>query len=102
MRLLTVALLALSFKAHAFFTVNPLVQVRNNVVSAQVYNPYYEPIVCEGFAFGRTFSGMVFQSRIADVIAPGSHRYVYVHTNPFVNPFVNGWAQAQCRFARWF
>jgi hypothetical protein len=100
--LLTVALF-LSFKAQAYFPINPLVQVRGDLVSAQVYNPYYEPILCEGLAHGLTASGAVFNARIADIIPPGQNRYAFVRTNPFMNPFVNGWAQVMCRFAyRWY
>ncbi len=98
MRLLAALTLIFSFSAFAFFPVNPLVQVRGNVVSAQVYNPYYEPILCEGFAFGRTYSGVVLQSRVADIIPAGGYRFAYVHTNAFLNPFVQGWAQIHCRF----
>lgn len=98
MRLIAALLLSLSFSAHAFFPVNPLIQVRGNVVSAQIYNPYYEPILCEGLAFGRTYSGVVLQSRMADIIPAGGYRFAYVHTNPFHNPFVQGWAQIHCRF----
>ena len=98
LRLIAIVALFITSQAFAFFPVNPLVQVRPDVVSTQVYNPYYEPILCEGFAFGRTASGLVLQARVADIIAPGGHRYAFVHTNAFVNPFVNGWAQIMCRF----
>lgn len=98
MRLLAALIMSFSFSAFAFFPVNPLVQVRGDVVSAQIYNPYYEPILCEGYAFGRTYSGAVIQSRVADIIPAGAHRYAYVNTNPYLNPFVQGWAQVLCRF----
>lgn len=98
MRLLAALILSFSFSAFAFFPVNPLVQVRSDVVSAQIYNPYYEAILCEGFAFGRTYSGAVIQSRVADIIPAGGFRYAYVNTNPYANPFIQGWAQVFCRF----
>jgi hypothetical protein len=98
MRLLAALILSFSFSAFAFVPVNPLVQVRADVVSAQIYNPHYEAILCEGFAFGRTYSGAVIQSRVADIIPAGGYRYAYVNTNAFLNPFVQGWAQVLCRF----
>ncbi len=98
MRTLAALIFCFSFKAFAFFTVNPLVQVRSNLVSAQIYNPFYEAIICEGLAFGRTYSGAVIQARVADIIPAGGQRFAYVHTNPYLNPFVQGWAQVQCRF----
>jgi hypothetical protein len=98
MRLLAALILSFSFSTFAFFPLNPLVQVRSDVVSTQIYNPHYEAILCEGFAFGRTASGALIQSRVADIIPAGGFRYAYVHTNPYVNPFVQGWAQILCRF----
>ena len=102
LRLAILVTLAHSASAFAwgFFPVNPLVQIRPEVVSAQVYNPYYEPILCVGFAFGQTVRGQVFQARVADIILPGQHRFAVVHTNAFVNPFGHGWAQVMCRFLR--
>ena len=82
------------------FPINPLVTITAASVSAQIYNPYYEPILCEGLAFGQTFVGTVYQARVADVIPPAGYRFAVVSTNPIVNPFVNGWAQVLCRFLR--
>ena len=101
LRLIVLVALFITTQAHAFFPMNPLVQIRPDVVSAQVYNPYYEPILCEGIAFGRTVYGQLLQARMADVIAPGTSRYAFVYTNAFVNPFANGWAQVMCRFLRY-
>ncbi|MBY0518063.1 MAG: hypothetical protein K2P81_14235 [Bacteriovoracaceae bacterium] len=82
------------------FGVNPLVTITAAAVTAQIYNPYYEPILCEGLAFGQTFVGTVQQARVADIIPPAGYRFAVVSTNPIVNPFVNGWAQVLCRFLR--
>jgi hypothetical protein len=101
MRLALLTLL-LSFSAHAFFPVNPIIQVRADLVSAQVYNPYYEPIFCEGFAYGQTTTGMIWNTRMASTIWPGQSAFVFVRTNPFFQPFMNGWAQIFCRFLRPF
>jgi hypothetical protein len=92
---------SVSAMAWGFFPVNPFVQIRPDVVSAQVYNPYYEPILCEGFAFGQTAYGQVFQARVADIIPAGQHRFAFVYTNAFTNPFRHGWAQVMCRFLRY-
>ncbi len=100
-RLLTLfCAFCLSVSAFAQFNVNPLVTIRPDAVTAQVYNPYYEPILCEGIATGLTFSGVQLHSRVADIIAPGQYRFAVVTTNVLVNPFVNGWAQVLCRFLR--
>jgi len=101
LRSLALVTMITSGQAFAFFPVNPLVQVRPEVVSAQVYNPYYEPIACQGFAFGRTVYGQVFQAYFNDIIPPGQNRFAVVHTNAFANPFANGWADIRCRFLRW-
>jgi hypothetical protein len=99
MRFLLAFTLFVSTSAMAQFLVNPLVRVTPGLVSAEVYNPYYEPIFCEGFAQGLTFSRNILQARIADVIAPGTFRYAYVQTNPVLNPFIDGGAHVVCRFA---
>ena len=101
LRLMAIIALFSLVEAQAFFPINPLIQVRRDVVSAQVYNPHYEPIICEGMAFGQTMYGQVFQARITDIIPPGNSRFAFVRTN-FSNPFVNGWGQVVCRFARWY
>ena len=100
LRLLAFSLFVLTANAHAVFPLNPLMTIRPDAVTAQVYNPYYEPIVCEGFAFGQTYSGHVFQARVADIIPPGGYRYAVVSTNAVLNPFVGGWAQLLCNFLR--
>jgi hypothetical protein len=83
-----------------YFTANPLLAVRPDVVSAQVYNPYYEPILCEGYAYGFTSWGNTFHAAFRDVLPPGSYRFAYVRTNAWNNAFVSGSAQIYCRFFR--
>lgn len=84
-----------------FFLANPAVTVLPGQVSAQVYNPYYEPIICNGQVFGQTVSGPVFNAFFTEQFMPaGSYRYAVVTTNIY-NPFVGGWANIHCRFARW-
>lgn len=84
------------FPGQAFVSVNP------GQVTAQVYNPHYEPIICTGQVFGQTYSGAVFTTYFAEQFMPAGHyRYAFVYTNPY-NPFVRGWANINCRFARYW
>lgn len=83
-----------------FFAANPSVTILPGVVTAQVFNPYYEPIICNGQVFGQTFRGPVFNAFFVEQILPaGAYRHATVVTNGF-NPFVGGWANIHCRFAR--
>ena len=95
---------ALTLTSSAFaqyFLANPAVTVLPGQVSVQVYNPYYEPIICNGQVFGQTITGPVFNAFFAEQFMPaGSYRYAVVTTNVF-NRFVGGWAEIRCRFARW-
>ncbi|MBA2404015.1 MAG: hypothetical protein H0V66_04520 [Bdellovibrionales bacterium] len=87
-----------------FFLANPSVTVTPAQVSAEVFNPYYEPIICNGQVFGQTAAGPVFHAFFAEQFMPaGSYRYAVVTTNPynFYQRFVGGWATIHCRFARW-
>lgn len=95
-------MLALSVStAHAFFPINPFMTVVPATISAQVYNPYYEPLLCQGMAFGRTAHGLVLQGSFRDIVPPGQYRYVTVYTNnPYFDPFVHGWANIGCMFLR--
>ena len=99
-RLVALIAFVISTQAFAVFPINPLVTIRPDAVTAQVYNPYYEPILCEGQATGLTYVRTVHHARIADIIPPGGYRYAVVTTNPYTNPFINGWAQVVCRFLR--
>ena len=86
--------LAQFFPAKAFVTVLP------GQVSTQVYNPYYEPIICNGQVFGRTAYGAVYNAFFVEQLLPaGAYRYAVVNATAF-NPFVGGWANIHCRFAR--
>lgn len=83
------------FPARAYITVLP------GQVRAQVYNPYYEPIICNGQVFGQTARGPIFNAFFAEQFMPaGSYRFAVVNAHPY-NPFVGGWANIHCRFARW-
>jgi hypothetical protein len=96
MALFSGSALAQYFPAQAYVTVLP------GQVTVQVYNPHYEPIICNGQVFGQLATGPVLNSFFTEQFMPaGNYRFAYVHTNAF-NPFVNGWANIHCRFARWF
>lgn len=102
LKLAIVALLiTLTSSAFAqFFRANPSVTILPGVVTAQVYNPYYEPIICNGQVFGQTYRGPVYNAFFVEQILPvGAYRYATVVTNAF-NPFVGGYAVINCRFAR--
>jgi hypothetical protein len=97
--LLLMVMAALPARAQ-FFQANPSIAVYPHMVTAQIYNPYYEAIACEGYAFGQTYWGQVAHARFADILPPGSYRFATVTAHPY-NRFVNGWAQVYCRFLRY-
>ena len=101
---LTIIALLMSLNTSAFaqyFMSNPTVTILPGQVSVEVYNPYYEPIICSGQVFGQTVTGPVFNAFFAEQFMPaGSYRYAFVTTNAY-NYFVGGWANIRCRFARW-
>lgn len=71
-------------------------------VSAEVYNPFYEPIICNGQVFGQTAQGPVYNSFFTEQFLPvGGYRYAIVQTTPFA-PFIGGWANIHCRLARFW
>ena len=83
-----------------FFPAKAIVTVLPAQVSAQVFNPYYEPIICNGQVFGRTISGAVFTAYFAEQFMPaGSYRQAFVNAFP-LDAFINGWANIHCRFVR--
>jgi hypothetical protein len=93
-------LLMLTSSAFAqFFPANANVSIQPGRVNAQVYNPNYEPIFCQGYTFGRTSRGVVLNAFFNDIIPPGQYRFAYVHTNPY-DPFINGWSNINCQFRR--
>lgn len=84
-----------------FFPAKAMVSVLPAQVSAQVFNPYYEPIICNGQVFGRTVSGAVFTTYFAEqFMTAGSYRQAYVNALP-LDSFITGWANIHCRFVRY-
>ena len=85
-----------------FFPAKAYVTVLPGQVTAQVLNPYYEPIICSGQVFGQTAYGVVYNAFFAQQFLPaGGYRFATVIANGF-NPFVTGWANIHCRFARFW
>ena len=102
LKLAIVALLiTLTSSAFAqYFMANPAITILPGRVSVEVFNPYYEPIICNGQVFGQTVAGPVYNAFFAEQFMPaGSYRYAFVSTNPY-NRFIGGWANIRCRFAR--
>jgi hypothetical protein len=100
--LVGICALMTSLSALAFFNANPSVTVLPLQITAQVYNPYYEPIACRGQVFGRTAYGQVLTSFFPQqIIPPGQVRFAYIYSN-VMNPFTNGYGNVVCNFLRPF
>jgi hypothetical protein len=83
-----------------FFPARAVVVVLPGRVSVEVYNPYYEPIICSGQVFGQTFAGPLYNTFFHEQYMPaGTTRFAFVQTL-VNNPFVHGWSNILCRFAR--
>lgn len=105
MKLKALVLFSLLVSGSAFaqwFPARAQVTVFPAQVGVQVFNPYYEPIICNGQVFGQTMQGPVLTAFFAEQVMPaGAYRFAYVNTTPYA-PFVNGWANIHCRFVRFF
>lgn len=101
--ILTAVLSSFSSAALAqWFPATVQVTVLPGQVAAQVYNPYPQPVICNGQVFGQTVAGPVFNAYFAEQFMPvGSYRYAFVQTNAFA-PFIGGWANIHCRFVGWY
>jgi hypothetical protein len=97
--LILTSLLSFSISALAqFFPAQAYVNVLPGRVSAQVYNPYFQPIVCNGQVFGQTSYGLILNSFFYEqLLPPGSSRWAFVQTNPW-QPFIHGWSNIHCRY----
>ena len=75
------------------------VVVLSGQITAQVYNPFHRPIVCNAQVFGQTAYGPVYTAFFnQQLIYPGTDRVAYV-TAFYGNPFISGYANAFCQFA---
>jgi len=95
--------MSFSLSARAqWFPARTNVLVLPGQISAEVYNPFYEPIICNGQVFGQTMYGGILNAFFIEQFLPmGSNRFAYVQTTP-LDPFVGGWANIHCRFVRFF
>jgi hypothetical protein len=72
--------------------------VNREVATVQVWNTGYQPMVCSGYAFGQTYSGMVLNSWFSSLyIMPGMYANAYVYSN-YYDPFARAWAQVDCQY----
>lgn len=101
--LIAVALLCLTTSSFAqWFPARVNVVVLPGVVSAEVFNPFFQPLICQGQVFGQTTFGAVFNSYFIEQFLPvGTSRFAFVQTNAFA-PFINGWANIFCRYPGFF
>lgn len=90
--------LAFASQAQAqWMSANANVQVYNTQVDVVVSNTLPTNLYCSGYIYGQTATGHVVTVSFNDIIPPNQYRYGYAYTNPY-NPFVNGWANIDCRF----
>lgn len=88
--------LTLSSSAFAFI---PQIHfyVNREVAVSRVWNTTNLPMVCNGYAYGQTYRGVVLNSWVNNlVINPGVYAEVYVHSN-FYDPMAQAWAQIDCQ-----
>lgn len=66
--------------------------------TATVVNNQYYPVVCSGYAYGRTYYGQVLHSYMNNVVIyPGQFANVHVYNyNGYA--FSNAWADIWCRW----
>ena len=75
------------------------VQVFTDHVTATASNSTGYMMVCSGRVAGVTYSGQTYYAWMNNVaVPPGQYRYVFVRTNPNLDPFVNGWSDIACVF----
>lgn len=96
----TVALLASSVASAQYFRVEARVNVNANQVSAVVANTFYEPVECVARAFGQLNNGQVVHATLRDIVPMNQFRHAHVYSYVPGLYFVNGWAEAHCRFLR--
>lgn len=81
-----------------WFPAQARVTVLQGQVAAEVFNPHFAPIICDGQVFGQTFQGQIFTAYFGQQFLPaGGFRYAFVNTTPWA-PFVHGWTNVHCRY----
>lgn len=95
--ILFVALLTSTTAFAQFFPARVGVTVLPGLVTAQVVNPFFQPVVCSGQVFGQLSNGAVVNSFFFEqILGVGDYRYAYV--NSAYLPFVNAWTNINCRY----
>ncbi len=85
-----------------FFPARADIRIIPGQVAATIYNPYYETIICNGQVFGQTSQGFLLHAKMVEqVLIPNEYRYLFLRTM-LNNPFVNAWANINCRFVNIF
>lgn len=91
-----IAALTITANAHAFIPQTQIF-VNREVAVVRVLNTTFRPIICSGYAYGRTWNGVVLNAWMNQaVVYPNSFVDVYVHSN-FYDPMLQAWAQINCQ-----
>ena len=86
-----------AFANSASWGANAQVYVKRDEVRATIVNQFNRPIVCSGYVYGETYSGVVLNSWVNNkVIWPRNYYTVYVHSN-YRDSFTDGWSEVECR-----
>jgi hypothetical protein len=81
-----------AFRAHAHISVTQF------QVTATVVNQAPRAVLCSGYVYGQTWSGITTWGYMNSVVVlPGQWAHVNAFTNTY-DPFVNGWSDLWCRF----
>lgn len=97
----TIGAIFASSAAHAqsWFSANANITVNTAYSRAVVQNSFPNPIYCQGYVYGRTYSGFQANSWMDTMIPAGGYGEIYVYANnPNMDPIVDGWADIRCRF----
>jgi hypothetical protein len=87
---------ALSYVGH--FRAHPHISVSQFQATATLVNQSFRPVVCSGYVYGRTWSGMTPWGQMNGVVIyPGQYAHVHATTNTY-DPFVNAWSDLWCRY----
>ena len=85
--------------AYNWFPVQVSCTVNSATARCAVYNNSYRPMICNIQVSGRTFYGYSAINRMSVRVFGGSYGYAFVNANnPYNDPLVRAWANAQCRF----
>jgi len=93
------AILCLCTVAGIAWAEGAFVDVHPGQITATAVNNGPRVMVCNGRVFGQRADGSILFAWMSYVpVPPGQSRYVFVSTNPYADPFVNGWSDIECVF----